>query len=865
MFPLDHRLRLPLSLAGILLGATASVALPAAGTPAIAPPAPNMLDDERAAPLRSPFAKPYPSAPSLDADGGSVSEWASDPASTDDEPLWVLPEHLIPKSPGGVPGARMTRDRGYLDTPDTIAGISREPLERDSGRLEAGLGWDYCGPRPASAQGQPATQATIGPTPGPSAGTGAVELDAGGVSYRQNTQIIDAVGGVKLAREGQRVEADSISYNRVSGDVLTNGGTYLEYPGIRMAGSGAEFNLERDDGRIDNAHYRLSGPINLRGRADVAYIDSPKVTRYENLTYTSCPPGSDAWALRAGKLRLDQDTGRGVARNARLRIRGIPILYTPYINFPIDDRRKSGFLTPSIGTSDENGFELITPYYWNIAPNLDATFFPRYMSKRGLMLGGEFRYLTRQDKGTITGEVMPSDKLYERGDPRGAINIDQQGLFFRRLSTSIDYSAVSDDQYLEDLGNNIDATSTRRLVQRGDVTYLGKGWSFLTSVQAFQNLDEVSSPSSRPYQRLPQLLLRVKPRDFGLGLIAGIEAEYDFFDHAAKVYGQRFSMLPTLSWPLRRSFGHLIPSANLHLASYSLTDQVADLPSDPGHAIPSLDLDGKLVFERDASWLSERALQTLEPRLYYLYTPYVDQDDTPVFDSSELTFNFSNLFRSNRFTGRDRIGDANQLTAALTSRTLRAATGEELFRLSLGQIYYFADRRVQINGPEETAQQSPYTGELSANLFEHWYGRAGFEWDPQLEEEHWQRRTLQLEYRHPDNRLLNLAYRADDSVSLTNRYEDTDLSFRMPVGQRVEVVGRWLYSVLHGETMDAFAGIEYGKCCWRVRLLGRHFKRRPEDAASTSVMLQLELAGLGAIGNPVGKFLEKEIYGYQVD
>jgi LPS-assembly protein len=273
------------------------------------------------------------------------------------------------------------------------------------------------------------------PSPGRNPGTAAIDLDAGGVSYRQDTQIIHAIGGVKLARGEQRVEADSISYNRVSGDVYTNGETYLEYPGLRLTGSGAEVNLERDSGRIDNAHYRLSGPINLRGRADVAYIDSPKVTRYENLTYTSCPPGSNAWALRASKLRLDQDTGRGVAKHARLRIRGIPVLYTPYINFPIDDRRKSGFLVPSIGSSDDNGFELITPYYWNIAPNLDATFYPRYMSKRGLMLGGEFRYLTRQDKGTITAEVIPSDALYEGGGTRGAFNFDQQGLFFKRTET----------------------------------------------------------------------------------------------------------------------------------------------------------------------------------------------------------------------------------------------------------------------------------------------------------------------------------------------------------------------------------------------------------------------------------------------
>lgn len=784
---------------------------------------------------------------------------ASAPESSD-EPLWVLPAHLIPPATSGIPGAQMTRDRGYLDQPETIAGVTREPLEADSGKLDAGLDWAYCGPRPARLGAAPTAGQPAQDTP--------MDLDAAGVSYRQDTQMIEATGGVRLARGGQRVEADRIGYNRSTGDIVTRGRTYVEYPGLRILGRDATLNLEQNQGRIDDAHYRFSGAANLRGRAGVMYIDDSQRTRYDNIVYTTCPPGSNAWSLAANKLRLDQESGRGVARDARLRIRGLPVLYTPYINFPIDDRRQSGFLIPSIGSSEDNGFELLTPYYWNIAPNLDATFFPRYMSRRGLMLGGEFRWLTSADRGTLTAEILPDDAKFENDDTRGAFSIQEQGRFFERWATNIDYSMVSDDQYLQDLGSNIEVTSTRRLLQRGALTYLGTGWSLLTSAEAYQNVDEMLAPGSRPYGRLPQLLLTLNRRAFGPGLLAGMDTEYTYFDHNHLVNGQRLALNPGISWPLRRSYGHIIPSLNLNLASYALSDEEPGQPSDPDHAIPTVDLDGRLVFERDIDWLGDASLQTLEPRLYYLYTPYVDQNDTPVFDSSELTFSFSNLFRSNRFTGRDRIGDANQITAALTSRTLRARSGEELFRFSLGQIFYFANRRVQIDGPEETAQRSPYTGELSAQLFENWRGRFSFEWEtePQIDQEQLQRRTLMLEYRHPDNnRMLNMAYRADYTATEPNRYEDTDLSFRLPLGQRVEVVGRWLYSVLHGETMDAFAGIEYGKCCWRVRILGRHFKRQPDDAASNSVMLQLELAGLGALGNPIGKFLEKEIYGYQLD
>lgn len=499
-----------------------------------------------------------------------------------------------------------------------------------------------------------------------------MDLDAAGVSYRQDTQMIEATGGVRLARGGQRVEADRIGYNRSTGDIVTRGRTYVEYPGLRILGRDATLNLEQNQGRIDDAHYRFSGAANLRGRAGVMYIDDSQRTRYDNIVYTTCPPGSNAWSLAANKLRLDQESGRGVARDARLRIRGLPVLYTPYINFPIDDRRQSGFLIPSIGSSEDNGFELLTPYYWNIAPNLDATFFPRYMSRRGLMLGGEFRWLTSADRGTLTAEILPDDAKFENDDTRGAFSIQEQGRFFERWATNIDYSMVSDDQYLQDLGSNIEVTSTRRLLQRGALTYLGTGWSLLTSAEAYQNVDEMLAPGSRPYGRLPQLLLTLNRRAFGPGLLAGMDTEYTYFDHNHLVNGQRLALNPGISWPLRRSYGHIIPSLNLNLASYALSDEEPGQPSDPDHAIPTVDLDGRLVFERDIDWLGDASLQTLEPRLYYLYTPYVDQNDTPVFDSSELTFSFSNLFRSNRFTGRDRIGDANQITAALTSRTLRA-------------------------------------------------------------------------------------------------------------------------------------------------------------------------------------------------
>jgi LPS-assembly protein len=837
---------------------TDDLAVPsAAAGPADLPPPPRGLPAGTAGPQLPP---PYP-LPSL-------APPAPEELQTDDEPLWVLPPSVVPERLSTLPGADPVRDLGYLDRPGMAARVVTEPIERNLGQLEQGLDWAYCGPRPGTADGGDAAGLVT-----PPAQEAAVELEAGGIAYRRRHDLVDAVGNVIVVRGEQRVEADQLSYDRRSEVITSPGATYLAYPQLRLAGAGAEINLATEQGRIDAPRFRLSGPLNARGLADTAYVVTPRRTAYRDIVYTTCPPGSNAWSLRADKLKLDQQSGLGIARDARLKIRGVPVFYTPYLQFPIDDRRRSGLLVPSFGSSEANGLELELPYYWNIAPNMDATITPRFLSERGLVLGGEFRYLTRADSGVLRAEVLPDDRSFDEGDRlRWAFGAEQQGRWLDRLYTSVDFSAVSDDDYLEDLGNGIDATSTRRLEQRAGVTYAGQGWSLATQLSGFQTLDDAIAPANRPYGRLPQVLFRINPRELlprhggrYLGRpTAGLDAEYNFFDHNHLVHGQRFTLTPLLTWPLRRSYGHLIPTARLYLARYDLTDTPGGVPDDPGHAIPSLDVDGKLIFERPANWFGTASIQTLEPRLYYLYTPFEDQSDTPVFDSSELDFGFANLFRSNRFTGRDRIGDANQVTAGVSSRLLDGASGAELFRLSLGQIYYFADRRVQIREPVQTQDRSPYAGELSARLFDNWFGRASFEWDPEADtDDAWQRRTLRLEYRDAAERVMNLAYRTDlTAANPENRYEDTDMSFRLPFGEHMEMVGRWLYSVRHNETMDAVAGVAFGQCCWRLRLVGRHFKRRPGDAASTSVMLQLELAGLGAVGDPVGDFLEREIYGY---
>ena len=773
---------------------------------------------------------------------------------------------LIPSRPNEPDAALATLKRqdaqGVTLAPPTetpAAPVAAIPVEQraDDRRLHLDLGWEYCGPAPGVTTLAPASLP-------PDARRIPIEITADLVDYDRERDLIQLQGEVDIVQESRRLRAERSRYDRCTGDVSADGHVALDYPELRLIGERADYNLETKRGHLQQAGYRMHGRANLRGAATDAWLLDTERSRYRNVLYTTCPPGNSAWSLRARDLNLDQSTGLGVARHARLRLWDVPVLYTPYLAFPIDGRRRSGFLIPIVGLSEKNGFDFSLPYYWNIAPNMDATLTPRLMSSRGLMLGAEFRYLSTWQRLEFDGEFLPSDRKNADEGARGALRLTQSGWLGTRWSTAIDYASVSDDQYLVDFGNRLDVTSLRNLSQRADLSYSGDGWWALGRVQQFQTVDASIAPANRPYGQLPHLELHVWPNTLVGGLEYGFEGQYDYFDHRSAVHGNRLVAIPSLRWPLRRGFGHLIPSARLYYTQYDLVDQVDDADNQPSHLIPSVDLDGKLIFEREAGWFGHETLQTLEPRLYYVLTPYADQTDNPRFDTAALDFSFANLFRANRFTGYDRISDENRLTLGLTSRTIANRDGDELFRVSLGQIHYFDERRVQLDAdaaPRDTSSSS-LAGELAARLHRDWTAQAGLQWNPHADEPAWEKQILQLRYAPDRERLINLTYRYNLGSQASEEYKDTDLSFQLPISRQVRVVGRWLYSLLNDETVEAFAGLEFGQCCWRLRVLGQHLKRS-DERASTSIMLQLELAGLGSFGNSIDKVLQRGMYGYQ--
>ena len=689
-------------------------------------------------------------------------------------------------------------------------------------------------------------------------------IDADGSILEQTQNQVRLEGNVEVRRADTLLEADSVLYQRTAETLDAEGNVYFEQPGLRLSAAQAHFDLASNQGELEQVSYRLSDQ-GARGEADSASIESRDLTHFKQINYTTCKPGQNGWLLEADELDIDKASGVGTARHAKLRFKGVPFLYLPYASFPIDDRRKSGFLFPSIGESDRRGTDIAVPYYFNIAPNMDATFTPRIMSKRGLLLGGEFRYLQERHGGQVRAEILPNDREVadDQESMRGALSFRSNGSPAPGWTFDTDINYVSDNDYLDDLGDSLAVTSTRHLERLGQIRYTGTDWSLLGRTQYYQTIDDSIALSDRPYSRLPQILFDLRRPNQVYGLTYHLQSEYVNFGHSDSdnIKGHRFDLQPGVSLPLVRRWGYLTPKASIRYTGYTLDNQLPGSDNNPDRLLPTFSLDGGLFFERSANWFGDAIIQTLEPRIFYLATPFEDQDELPNFDTANVTFGFPSLFQENRFSGSDKIGDANQLTAALTSRILSDTTGAELLSASIGQIYYFRDREVQLSGETvENESSSAIVAELLSDLSRNWRLRAGIQWDPHQNKDNVDNGLFSVRYKDGDERVINAEYNyTRDNV------EQTDLSGRWPMNDRWSLVGRWTYSQLFDETVQAFAGVEYDNCCWRVRLIGQQLLTDIDDDPVNSVLLQFQLKGLGGWGDADDDFLETNISGYRAN
>lgn len=736
-----------------------------------------------------------------------------------------------------------------------LATLIAVPAQAAEGlRIDQGLEWNYC---------EAAGQTTLPPSPPPPMASDKPQFEADEMLADRKDQSTLLLGSVQLWQAGRYAEADRVLYHQDTRAADLFGNLFLQEDTLRVTADEGHLSMDDNTGWLSDSAFRLTDR-HARGKAVRAEMLGAGLTRYRQVIYTTCPPGHNDWSVRASEMDIDMNKGWGVAHHARLNLGPVPVLYAPYFTFPVDDRRLSGFLVPSIGASDRLGFELKTPYYFNLAENYDATLSPRWMNKRGLMLGGEFRYLDTYQQAEISGEYLPNDKVKSdvRGDMRRAVKFRHNSTLARGLSTRIDVTSVSDKEYLTDFGTGLSITSTRELERVGEINYRNGGLRLLTRFQEFQTVDDTLKPWRYPYRRLPQLLGDYRGLLGDSGLDFNLTTEYTNFRHDTLINGERLTLKPSLSLPLQRSWGHLTPRISLNYATYRLDEAQATGDTTPGYNVPAFSLDSGLVFERETSWFGSSAFQTLEPRLYYLYAPYDDQSDIPDFDTADLDLSFSNLFKENRFTGSDRFGDANQLAFGLTTRWLEADSGVERFRASIGQIYYQNPREVQLTGPIEENSSSAVVSEVSARLGDHWRTVMTLRQDFHLEREQLERARLGIHYSTPQQRLVNLDYNFSK-----NTINDLDFSFNWPFSYRFTLMGKWKYSYLYKRDVNKIFGFEYGgSCCWKVRTLYQRYVANEavvDQVEDTRVMLQLVLTGLGNLGNSVDETLNEYIYGYR--
>lgn len=733
-------------------------------------------------------------------------------------------------------------------------------------------------------------------------------------------------GEVHLIQGNRQVFGDLAEIYRSSrtGKVETIrvlGGVSIYEPGLRLQGSQGLVFVTDETKKIEDAQYRLYGR-HARGTAKCAKTFGKDLMILEDATYTTCAPGQNTWHLKAEKVTLNKISGRGQATHARMYIKNWPLFYLPYIDFPIDNRRQTGFLYPVFPFTSRSGLELNAPFYWNIAPNFDMTLTPRYLSRRNFELQTETRYLTRNSWGEIQVAVLPHDRAYQKfriknlenpkfpnndprvsalrrgGNDRRSLFYDHHTIFNRHVTSNWHYQKVGDANYFYDLGNRLNVANTTQLLQQADIAYNDLNWMSLARVQAYQTLHPYEGPvTSSPYRRLPQLAVQNIFPDLPYGFVWTTESEYDHFTHKINPFtgfrptiGDRYQLRPGISYPIVTPGWFLKPRLQWNFQAYSLRlaphERHLKFPSSPHLELPIFDFDSGLIFEKPICLCNEDYLQTLEPRAYYVWVPFRNQNRLPNFDSSYSGFDYNQLFRYNRFSGLDRVGDTNQVTLALSTRFLRARSGSERASLTLGQIFYFKDRKVTVCNPlfdrcclkrempDHNKRRSNYVGVGKYHLQDSLTANASLQWNPyasRLDE-----RLVWLQYQPDELNVVNFGYlflrrnpaQLDPVTGLPIKLEQTDFSFAWTLNENWRFLARHQYDLRSNRTNQILAGIEQQGCCTAVRLTVIQYllpldPKQDRRRYANGIYFQFVFKGFAGVGhNNLNTTLARSIPGY---
>lgn len=823
---------------------------------------------------------------------------------------------------------------------DALTRIRSERIATDSDKTEP----DTSVTPPAAGSGLLlAKRITLPYTPGenetePAPEPGAIVIEGDKMDFYLERKM-RSIGNASIKKDDQAIYGDRIEYDVLNDELHVVGNTRIEFEGLKIAGPEMRMQLydsigemkeptfeleahkidipqfamspgnelldgdllsERrvgdsmDDLLMDNVDYLTSQhainrreQVKSRGDAEKVLFEGEHKKVLKSARYTTCEVDQDDWYIKASDMEIDTYTKRASARNARVEFMGVPLLYTPWIDFSYLNQRKSGFLSPTIGTTSRSGFEVQIPYYWNIAPEMDATLGVRALSKRGIQLQGELRYLKEDFNGVNNVEYLPSDNNSD--EDRYYVHLTHRHRLGKSWTAGYNYEKVSDDAYFSELDTNITATSRVNLLQRAFISYKDDIWNFRGMVQQYQTLNDPNENEPYrigPYKKLPELTLSGE-KDWDM-IRTNLYTQWVSFDRnkdkeaitttRRDVTGNRFTLNPSISLPFERPFGYITPKFGVHYTSYDLSNEhyihngVAGSYDAPNRTLPIFSLDSGLYFDREVQVVNTRYTQTLEPRLFYVYIPYKDQSMYPVFDTSEGDLNLGSLFLENQFRGNDRVNDANQVSLALTTRMIDTNTGQQRLAAMIGQRFYFSDQKVTLSPdtPPRTNNSSDIVAALTAKLRNHWNIDAA--WQYNTDRSTTVKSNIGARYNPEPGKVLNLSYRYSEDGLLRQQIcdfnddcvadlEQINISGQWPLGGGWYAMGRWNYSISENQPIEGLAGVEYDAGCWQARTVLQRVSTATADA-NYALYFQLELGGLTSIGSNPMRLLERSIPGY---
>ena len=707
------------------------------------------------------------------------------------------------------------------------------------------------------------------PAPRPASGApakpqGPTTIDAQSIEGVSEFEVT-ARGQVEFQREDLTVYSEFLRYNQEFGRIEADGGVRFLRGTDRFFGPRLRYNTQDDTGVFEDSNFIMRGETStMRGKAERLEFLGKDRFRLVQGSFTSCEPAKEDWRFEAREIEIDNEKQVGTVRDGRFKFFDTTLLPLPYGSFSLDNQRKSGLLAPIYSHNTQRGLELAVPYYWNIAPERDLTLTPSYMTRRGEQLKTEFRYIDRNSRGEMHYELMPRDNVL--GTSRSAFSLQHEQRAFAGvpgLSGLLNLNKVSDARYFVDLTSRVSQVSAGILQQTGILNYggavAGIGYGVGAMVQRWQTLQDPLAPITPPYARLPQISFGTGKNDIAGRFDFALPGEFVRFAHPTLVEATRLSFNPTLAAPFLAPGYYVTPKIGLRYADYNLTNAAPGQPDKQSVAVPWMSLDGGLNFDRGVNWFGQSLTQTLEPRLFYVYVPFRNQDRIPVFDTGLTDFNYAQIFTENRFAGGDRFGDANQLTMAASSRLL-TPNGQELLRATLGRIYYLSDERVGLTPTSvlRTRNQSDILASLGGRLAQNLSFDGAIQYNPQASRA--ERYSVSARYAPEIAKVVSASYRYNRETQL----KQIDLTGQWPVATGWYAIGRWNYSVIDSRLLEGIAGLEYNAGCWVFRGALQRLQAATQTA-STGIYFQMEFNGFGGLGSDeVVNMLKRRVPGYAV-